>query len=51
MSKEISKDMAGALTRVDEKVGFFNQQVQVINKSQENFSRILAGVKQYGGLG
>ena len=50
MSKEISKDMAGALTRVDEKVGVFNRQVEIINKSQENFSRILAGVKQYGGL-
>ena len=50
MSKEISKDMTGALTRVDEKVGVFNKQVEIINKSQENFSRILAGVKQYGGL-
>ncbi len=50
MSKEISKDMTGALTRVDEKVGVFNKQVETINKSQENFSRILAGVKQYGGL-
>ena len=50
MSKEISKDMAGALTKVDEKVKVFNQQVEVINKSQENFSRILAGVKQYGSL-
>ena len=50
MSKEISKDMTGALTRVDEKVNVFNKQVEIINKSQENFSRILAGVKQYGGL-
>ena len=50
LSKEISKDMTGALTRVDEKVGVFNKQAEVINKSQENFSRILAGVKQYGGL-
>ena len=50
MSKEIAKDMTGALTKVDEKVKFFNQQVEVINKSQEDFSRILAGVKQYGGL-
>ena len=50
MSKEISKDMTGALTRVDEKVSVFNKQVETINKSQENFSRILAGVKQYGGL-
>ena len=50
MSKEVAKDMAGALTKVDEKVKVFNQQVEVINKSQENFSRILAGVKQYGGL-
>ena len=50
MSKEISKDMTGALTRVDEKVGVFNRQVEIINRSQENFSRVLAGVKQYGGL-
>tara|TARA_Y100000590_G_scaffold454272_1_gene600771 strand:- start:484 stop:1503 length:1020 start_codon:yes stop_codon:yes gene_type:complete len=50
MSKEISKDMAGALTRVDEKVKVFNQQVEAINKSQDSFSRILAGVKHYGGL-
>ena len=50
MSKEVAKDMTGALTRVDEKVGVFNKQVEVLNKSQENFSRILAGVKQYGVL-
>ena len=48
MSKEVAKDMTGALTRVDEKVSVFNQQVSEINKSQDNFSRILAGVKQYG---
>ena len=50
MSKDIAKDMTGALTRVDEKVGVFNKQVEVLNKSQDNFSRILAGVKQYGVL-
>ena len=50
MSKDIAKDMTGALTRVDEKVGVFNKQVEALNKSQENFSRILAGVKQYGVL-
>ena len=50
MSKDIAKDMTGALSRVDEKVGVFNKQVEVLNKSQENFSRILAGVKQYGVL-
>jgi len=50
MSKDIAKDMSGALTRVDEKVGVFNKQVESLNKSQENFSRILAGVKQYGVL-
>ena len=48
MSKDIAKDMSGALTRVDEKVGTFNKQVEALNKSQDNFSRILAGVKQYG---
>ena len=50
MTKDIAKDMTGALTRVDEKVGVFNKQIESLNKSQENFSRILAGVKQYGVL-
>ena len=50
MSKDIAKDMSGALTRVDEKVGVFNKQVEALNKSQDNFSRILAGVKHYGVL-
>ena len=50
LSKDIAKDMTGALTKVDEKVGVFNQQVEALNKGQQNFSRILAGVKQYGCL-
>ena len=50
LSKDVTRDMTQALTKVDEKVGVFNQQVETINKSQDNFSRILAGVKQYGGL-
>lgn len=50
MSKDIAKDMTSALTRVDEKVNVFNTQVETLNKSQDNFSRILAGVKQYGVL-
>ena len=50
MSNEVAKDITGALSRVDEKVGVFNKQVESINKSQDSFSRILAGVKQYGGL-
>ena len=50
LSKDVTRDMTQALTKVDEKVGVFNQQVHAINKSQDSFSRILAGVKQYGGL-
>jgi len=50
LSKDVTRDMTRALTKVDEKVGAFNQQVEAINKSQDSFSRILAGVKQYGGL-
>ena len=50
MSKEIAKDMTGALTKVDEKVSVFNRQVNELNKSQDNFSRILSGVKTYGTL-
>ncbi|MBA1338566.1 MAG: DNA r [Pelagibacterales bacterium] len=50
LSNDVTRDMTQALTKVDEKVGAFNTQVQAINKSQDSFSRILAGVKQYGGL-
>ena len=50
LSRDVTRDMTQALTKVDEKVGAFNQQVESINKSQDSFSRILAGVKQYGGL-
>jgi DNA recombination protein RmuC len=50
MSRDIAKDMTGALTKVDEKVLNFNKQIQTINESQNSFSRILAGVKQFGGL-
>ena len=42
MTKDIAKDMTGALTRVDEKVGFFNKQVNELNRSQENFSMPLS---------
>ena len=41
MSKEVAKDMTGALSRVDEKVASFNKQVEDIQSSQNNFSRIL----------
>ena len=50
MTRDIAKDMTGTLTKVDEKVYVFNQQVEALNKGQQNFSRILAGVKQYGVL-
>ena len=50
LSKDVTRDMTQALTKVDEKVGVFNQQVEAINKSQNSFSRILARLKQYGGL-
>tara|TARA_B100000686_G_C16629453_1_gene883817 strand:+ start:158 stop:1198 length:1041 start_codon:yes stop_codon:yes gene_type:complete len=50
LSKDVTRDMTQALTKVDEKVGVFNQRVEAISKNQDSFSRILAGVKQYGGL-
>jgi DNA recombination protein RmuC len=50
MSKEIAKDMTGALTKVDEKVNVFNRQVSELNKGQDNFTKILSGVKTYGSL-
>tara|TARA_B100000686_G_C16721433_1_gene935189 strand:+ start:115 stop:1206 length:1092 start_codon:yes stop_codon:yes gene_type:complete len=50
LSKDVTRDMTNALTKVDEKVGVFNKQVEDLNKSQESFSKILAGVKKYGTL-
>tara|TARA_B100000029_G_scaffold484813_1_gene537440 strand:- start:4677 stop:5717 length:1041 start_codon:yes stop_codon:yes gene_type:complete len=50
LSKDVTRDMTQALTKVDEKVSVFNRQVDAINKSQDSFARILAGVKQYGSL-
>ena len=50
LSKDVTRDMTHALTKVDEKVSVFNRQVESISRSQDSFSRILAGVKQYGGL-
>ncbi len=50
LSKDVTRDMTQALTKVDEKVGTFNKQVEDLNKSQQSFSQILAGVKKYGTL-
>ena len=36
------KDMTEALTKVDEKVGSFNEQMKLLNQSQEGISKILA---------
>ena len=51
LSKDVTRDLASSLTQVNEKVGAFNKQVEDLNKSQLNFSKILAGVKKYGTLG
>ena len=50
LSKDVTRDMTQALTKVDEKVGVFNKQVEDLNKSQASFSKILSGVKKYGTL-
>ena len=50
LSTGVTKDMTEALTKVDEKVGNFNKQVQLLNQSQEGITKILAGVKKYGTL-
>ena len=41
LSSGVTKDMTEALTKVDEKVGNFNQQVQLLNQSQEGITKIL----------
>ena len=50
LSTGVTKDMTEALTKVDEKVGSFNDQVKLLNQSQEGITKILAGVKKYGTL-
>ena len=46
LSTGVTKDMTETLTKVEEKVGNFNQQVQLLNQSQEGITKILAGVKK-----
>ena len=41
LSTGVTKDMTEALTKVDEKVGNFNNQVELLNKSQEGITKIL----------
>ncbi len=50
LSTGVTKDMTETLTKVEEKVGNFNQQVKILNQSQEGITKILAGVKKYGTL-
>ena len=50
LSTGVTKDMTEALTKVDEKVGNFNEQVKLLNQSQDGITKILAGVKKYGTL-
>jgi len=50
LSTGVTKDMTEALTKVDEKVGNFNQQVELLNKGQQDFTRVLSGVKKFGTL-
>ncbi len=50
LSTGVTKDMTEALTKVDEKVGNFNEQVKLLNQSQEGITKILAWVKKYGTL-
>ena len=44
------KEYVQTLTKVDEKVRNFNEQVKLLNQSQEGITKILAGVKKYGTL-
>ena len=50
LSTGVTKDMTEALTKVDEKFSNFNEQVQLLNQSQQGITKILAGVKKYGTL-
>ena len=45
LSKDVTRDMTHALTKVDEKVNVFNKQVEAINKSQDGLCGFLAGEK------
>lgn len=48
--KEISKDITKSLTEVEQKIGFFNTEINKISATQQDFTKILSGVKQFGGL-
>ena len=50
LSQGVTRDTTKTLTQVDEKINQFNQSVEEINKKQQEFSKVLSGVKKYGTL-
>ncbi len=47
---KISKDFAVAFTQFNTKLGSFDKDLGFLKESQDNFNKILGGVKQFGGI-
>lgn len=50
LNKEVSKDLTKSLNTVEIQLSNFDKKIKSLNEGQEQFSKILSGVKQYGGL-
>ena len=50
LSKDVTRDTTQTLTKVDSQVSNLNQQIELLNKGQKDFTKILSGVKKYGVL-
>ena len=46
----ITKEIAVAMTQFNEKLGSFDKNLGFLKDSQDNFNKILGGVKQFGGI-
>lgn len=48
LSKDITKDLNVSLTKVQEDVKSFNEKAEVMNKTQENLTKVFSSVKKFG---
>tara|TARA_Y100001970_G_C14247663_1_gene869489 strand:- start:2453 stop:3520 length:1068 start_codon:yes stop_codon:yes gene_type:complete len=48
LSKDITKDLNVSLTRVQEDVKRFNEKADIMNKTQENLTKVFSNVKKFG---
>ena len=49
LNKDVTKEVSLAMTQFNERLGSFDKSLGFLKESQDNFNKILGGVKQFGG--